>query len=73
LVTVVNLISNKLSKILGFVENTERFLYLALFQGKTKPNFAAGETALNLEQDPTLVRVRVHVCVCARVCAALHH
>lgn len=33
---VVNLVSNKLATILGRVENTERFLRLALYQGAPK-------------------------------------
>eukprot|EP00466_Bigelowiella_natans_P016177 jgi/Bigna1/57833/fgenesh1_pm.31_\ len=35
-IKMVNLVTNKLSGILGFVENTERFLGLSLFQGIPK-------------------------------------
>lgn len=56
---VVNLVSNRVSRILGKVENSERFLRLALYQGvpssgttKTK-RLGAGVRVH--ETDPTLV------------------
>ena len=52
---VVNLYTNKLVKILGLVENTERFCNVALYQGKTTMNIATGEVSLKAEEDPTLV------------------
>jgi len=35
-IKVVNLVSNKLSRVLGKVENTERFLGISLYQGRTQ-------------------------------------
>eukprot|EP01094_Clydonella_sp_ATCC50884_P027649 TRINITY_DN8036_c0_g1_i1.p1 TRINITY_DN8036_c0_g1~~TRINITY_DN8036_c0_g1_i1.p1 ORF type:complete len:677 (-),score=194.06 TRINITY_DN8036_c0_g1_i1:304-2169(-) len=54
-IKVVNLYSNKLVKVLGLVENTERFCNLSLYQGKTTLNTATGEISLNAEEDPTLI------------------
>ncbi|KAI8471687.1 MAG: putative cyclophilin (cyp-15) [Monoraphidium minutum] len=56
-IKVVNLVSNAVSRVLGKVENTERFLKLALYQGvpkKVKARAHAAEIKLP-ERDPTLL------------------
>lgn len=54
---VVNLTTNKVAKIIGKVENTERFLRIALYQGvpkKTKLRMPGPENTLP-GRDPTLL------------------
>jgi len=51
-VKIVNLHTNKLVKILGKVEQTERFLGIALYQGKTmKKKAGLGESVIEGEND----------------------
>merc|ERR1712072_1536151 len=45
-IKIVNLHSNKLVRILGKVEQTERFLAVSLFQGPMKKEVAQGEAIL---------------------------
>eukprot|EP00741_Cyanophora_paradoxa_P023988 tig00021719_g23164.t1 len=56
-VKVVNIETNRLLRILGKVENGERFLQLALYQDKPKlaAAFVAGQGKLVHQTDPTLV------------------
>eukprot|EP00898_Chlorokybus_atmophyticus_P009121 jgi/Chlat1/920/Chrsp108S01359 len=59
-IKVVNLLENRCVKILGKVENTERFLRVALFQGgykkPTKVRSASGaSTDKKISSDPTLI------------------
>lgn len=46
--------TNKLLRILGKVENTERFLSISLYQGVNKGSVATG-LRQHAEEDPTLV------------------
>lgn len=58
---VVNLVTNRVSRILGKVENTERFLRVALYQGipkqgiKTQRTLATTESTRNVTRQPTLL------------------
>jgi peptidylprolyl isomerase domain and WD repeat-containing protein 1 len=61
-VKVVNLHTNKLVRILGKVEQTERFLSIALFQGKPmKKKIEAGQSVIEGENDK---EVRDPVAIC---------
>lgn len=58
---VVNLVTNRVSRILGKVENTERFLRVALYQGipkqgvKTQRQLATTESSRTVTRQPTLL------------------
>jgi peptidylprolyl isomerase domain and WD repeat-containing protein 1 len=58
-IKVVNLVTSRCSRIIGKVENTERFMRLAMFQGvpqKDKRSRGSGkDTKAATEKDPTLV------------------
>eukprot|EP01104_Vermistella_antarctica_P017578 TRINITY_DN6243_c0_g1_i1.p1 TRINITY_DN6243_c0_g1~~TRINITY_DN6243_c0_g1_i1.p1 ORF type:complete len:636 (+),score=170.85 TRINITY_DN6243_c0_g1_i1:96-2003(+) len=54
-VKVFNLITNKLVRVIGKVENTERFLHIALYQGRVTGTAAMGDKNDNAAQDPTLI------------------
>lgn len=56
-IKVVNLVTNRVVKIIGKVENTERFLSIALYQGIPKKNkrLPAGPDAKIVQPDPTLL------------------
>lgn len=60
-VQVVNLVTNRVSRILGKVENTERFLRVALYQGipkqgiKTQRTLATTESTRTVTRQPTLL------------------
>lgn len=58
-IKVVNLVTNRCSRIIGKVENTERFMRLAMFQGvpqKDKRSRGSGkDTKQATEKDPTLM------------------
>lgn len=68
-IKVVNLVTNQCSRIIGKVENTERFTRLALFQGvpqKDKRARGSGKDVKAAEKDPTIVacafnKVRMYV------------
>jgi len=51
---VVNILENKIDKILGKSESNLRFLTIGLYQGKIKGSVAAENLQRNAEQDPTL-------------------
>jgi len=53
-VKVVNILENKIDKILGKSESNLRFLTIGLYQGKIKGSVAAENLQRNAEQDPTL-------------------
>lgn len=53
-IKLMNLVSNTLVSIIGKVENTERFIYIALYQGKTEGSVATGSHNLNAKPDPTI-------------------
>ena len=61
MVQVVNLVTNRVSRILGKVENTERFLRVALYQGipkqgiKTQRTLATTESTRTVTRQPTLL------------------
>lgn len=61
MVQVVNLVTNRVSRILGKVENTERFLRVALYQGipkqgiKTQRTLATNESTRTVTRQPTLL------------------
>ena len=58
---VVNLVTNRVSRLLGKVENTERFLRVALYQGipkqgiKTQRTLATTESTRTVTRQPTLL------------------
>ncbi|KAL3152082.1 Peptidylprolyl isomerase, variant 2 [Trebouxia sp. C0010 RCD-2024] len=60
-IKVVNLVTNRVSRILGKVENTERFLRVALYQGipkqgiKTQRTLATNESTRTVTRQPTLL------------------
>ena len=45
-VEVVNVVTNKLIRIIGHVENTERFLSIALYQGKNIGSQSTGHFSI---------------------------
>eukprot|EP01126_Amoeba_proteus_P042276 TRINITY_DN4591_c0_g1_i3.p1 TRINITY_DN4591_c0_g1~~TRINITY_DN4591_c0_g1_i3.p1 ORF type:complete len:306 (-),score=54.29 TRINITY_DN4591_c0_g1_i3:124-1041(-) len=49
-----NIVTNQLVKIIGKVENTERFLYLTLYQGRTEGSIATGTLNVKAVPDPTI-------------------
>ena len=54
----MNLVSNKVSRVLGKVENTERFLHIALYQGAHKAGAilkAGGPDGKAVLADPTVI------------------
>ena len=57
----MNLVTNRVSRILGKVENTERFLRVALYQGipkqgiKTQRTLATTESTRTVTRQPTLL------------------
>lgn len=68
-IKVVNLVTNRCPRIIGKVENTERFTRLALFQGvpqKDKRARGSGKDVKVAEKDPTIVacafnKVRMYI------------
>eukprot|EP01089_Gocevia_fonbrunei_P001220 TRINITY_DN11138_c0_g1_i1.p2 TRINITY_DN11138_c0_g1~~TRINITY_DN11138_c0_g1_i1.p2 ORF type:complete len:102 (-),score=14.69 TRINITY_DN11138_c0_g1_i1:597-902(-) len=52
-IKLVNLVTDNI-RLIGRVENTERFLGLALYQGKTKGSSETGDLKTNSDYDPTL-------------------
>ncbi len=58
---VVNMVTNKVARIVGKVENTERFVRIALFQGSLVKRAGAiarlpgGADGKHVEGDPTFV------------------
>ena len=56
-IKMISLASSKLARLLGKVENTERFVALALFQGTPKVSastIGSGAKASDVQEDPTL-------------------
>jgi peptidylprolyl isomerase domain and WD repeat-containing protein 1 len=53
-IKLVDLVSNNLVTIIGKVENTERFLFISLYQGKTEGSVATGTHSANSKEDPTI-------------------
>ena len=57
----MNLVTNRVARILGKVENTERFLRVALYQGipkqgvKTQQKLATTESSRTVTRQPTLL------------------
>ncbi|ELR20633.1 CYP, putative, partial [Acanthamoeba castellanii str. Neff] len=54
-IKVVNLVTNQLVRLIGKVEATERFLAIALYQGRTQGSVETGDMRADAEEDPTLV------------------
>jgi peptidylprolyl isomerase domain and WD repeat-containing protein 1 len=54
-IKVVNIVTNQLVRLIGKVEATERFLAIALYQGRTQGSVETGDMQANAEEDPTLV------------------
>lgn len=56
-IKVVNLVTNRVVKIIGKVENSERFLQIALYQGipRKSKRLPAGPDAKHIKPDPTLI------------------
>eukprot|EP00854_Cymbomonas_tetramitiformis_P003437 gene3437-4318_t len=57
-IKMVNIVTNRAVRVVGKVENTERFLRLALYQGVPKAKrarTAAGGESKPVEKDPTLI------------------
>jgi len=52
---LINLVTNKLVKIIGLTENGERFNVVALYQGKTRGVLGTTEFKADAEEDPTLI------------------
>ena len=52
-IKVINLVTNRLARLIGKPENM-RFLQLALFQGKVKKNTAAVTLEMEASENPTL-------------------
>jgi peptidylprolyl isomerase domain and WD repeat-containing protein 1 len=50
----MDLVTNELVSVLGKVENTERFEFLSLYQGKTEGSVATGTHNVNARPDPTI-------------------
>ena len=55
-IKVISIATSKLARLLGKVENTERFAALALFQGRAKlgSNMIGSGVKITEEEDPTL-------------------
>jgi hypothetical protein len=53
-VKVVNMVTNKVARIIGRQETAERFLGIALYQGRTVGSAALGTLQPNAAPDPTL-------------------
>jgi peptidylprolyl isomerase domain and WD repeat-containing protein 1 len=53
-IKVVNLVTNKVARVIGRQETAERFLGIALYQGRTVGSAALGTLQLNAAPDPTL-------------------
>jgi len=53
-IKLVDLAADSLTNLIGKVENTERFLFLALYQGKTEGSVATGSHVVNAKPDPTI-------------------
>lgn len=53
-IKVVNTVTNKVERIIGRQETAERFLGIALYQGRTVGSAALGTLQLNAAPDPTL-------------------
>mmetsp|Transcript_21447 Transcript_21447/g.27271 ORF Transcript_21447/g.27271 Transcript_21447/m.27271 type:complete len:607 (-) Transcript_21447:39-1859(-) len=54
-IKLINMVTNKLVRIIGLVENTERFLQLSLYQGKNIGSVATVDFDVNATEDPTLI------------------
>eukprot|EP00698_Gefionella_okellyi_P003518 TRINITY_DN13311_c0_g1_i1.p1 TRINITY_DN13311_c0_g1~~TRINITY_DN13311_c0_g1_i1.p1 ORF type:complete len:651 (-),score=160.11 TRINITY_DN13311_c0_g1_i1:17-1969(-) len=54
-IKVVNMVTNRVVKLLGKVESTDRFLNIALYQGKPRASMVTGKVETAKEEDPTLV------------------
>jgi len=54
-IKLINIHTNKLVKVLGKSESSTRFLYLALYQGKTSGSAATENLQTNPKPDPTLI------------------
>jgi hypothetical protein len=60
---VVNLVTNRVAKVIGMVENTERFLRVALYQVRIKHG------PMQMDQKPTnpsVCQAHLTVCIAAR-------
>ena len=53
-IKLINIVTNKLVKLLGLPENTERFTKIALYQGKNIGSVTTTDFDLNAKEDPTL-------------------
>jgi len=54
-IKVVNILTNQIVRIIGIVESTERFLSIALYQGKNIGSVEVGDLKSDAEDDPTLL------------------
>eukprot|EP01100_Stratorugosa_tubuloviscum_P015042 TRINITY_DN8434_c0_g1_i1.p1 TRINITY_DN8434_c0_g1~~TRINITY_DN8434_c0_g1_i1.p1 ORF type:complete len:648 (+),score=233.81 TRINITY_DN8434_c0_g1_i1:37-1944(+) len=54
-IKLVNIFTNKLVKILGRVENTERFFALSLYQGRTQGIAGTTDRKHDAKNDPTII------------------
>lgn len=53
-IKLVSLVNNKLVRVIGQDENSERFLYIALYQGKNSGDVVQGNLVAKAEEDPTI-------------------
>ncbi|GAM25232.1 hypothetical protein SAMD00019534_084070 [Acytostelium subglobosum LB1] len=53
-IKIVNIVTNKVARVLGKIENTTRFLGLALYQGKNEGDVFMGTKKRDVDPDPTL-------------------
>jgi len=53
-IKVVNMITNKVSRVLGKIENSTRFLGLCLYQGRNEGDVSLGTKKRDSEPDPTI-------------------
>ncbi|KAL6040930.1 Peptidylprolyl isomerase domain and WD repeat containing protein 1, variant 3 [Balamuthia mandrillaris] len=54
-IKVVNIVTNKMVRIVGRSENTERFLAISLWQGKTQGSVEMGDAPREANYDPTII------------------
>ncbi|KAF2075949.1 hypothetical protein CYY_002752 [Polysphondylium violaceum] len=53
-IKIVNMITNKVSRVIGKIENSTRFLGLALYQGRNEGDVSLGTKKRDSEPDPTI-------------------
>lgn len=54
-IKLVNVVANKIIRVIGKVENTERFLAISLYQGRAVGSIDTGDVRHDAQYDPTLI------------------